>query len=136
MDPASVTLIATTAVNLLSPYLKKAGEEVGKQVGQEAWNKAKELYQAVREKFSGKKEAEQSLDSLKDRPDDPQSKVAVELKLNDELRADREFAVRVINILEAADKARAEEAFGITIHGNVEKLVNVRDIYGDPTFNL
>lgn len=139
MDSSTIATIASTAVVLLVPYLKsvsegfakKAGEQLGEKSGELAWAKAKQLHQFIRTKFADDSGSEKALSALEETPDDSDTQAAVRFQLKDQMSADNEFAKQIAALLKEADKAGADTVFNTNIHGNVEKLVQMRDVYGD-----
>lgn len=139
MDVSTIATIASTAVALLVPYLKsvsegfakKAGEELGEKSGELAWTRAKQLHQLVKSKFSAESSGEKAISALEKVPNDADTQAAVRFQLKDMMEVDEEFARQIATILKEADRAGADTVFNTNIHGNVEKLVQMRDVYGD-----
>ena len=65
MDPAT---IAASVAALLTPYLKKAGEEFAGEAGKFVQEKARLLWQKLRAKLDGKPPAKEVLDSFEKDP--------------------------------------------------------------------
>lgn len=139
MDASAMATIATTAVSLLIPYLKslreemakKAGEEVGAKAGETAWIKAKQLYETVKAKFTSKPDASKVINALEKKPDDEDTQAAVRFHLKDLMASDESFARELATLLKEAAEAGADTVFQTTIFGNVQKLVQMGNVYGD-----
>jgi hypothetical protein len=92
MDPAT---IAAGAAALLSPYLKKAGEEFAGEAGKYVQEKARDLWQKIRAKLDGDPPARVVLDKFEANPDahvgeftvKVQEKIAADKPLADEISA-------------------------------------------------
>lgn len=138
MDPISIA-ISSTAVSLLSPYLKtltdkvveKGGEAIGKAAGEVAWKKAKELYETIRKKFSGDPSAEQTLAALAKTPENKEQQAEVERLLKEAVSSDENFAKQLANILREAADAGADNVFNTNIYGEVQKFVQIGTVHGD-----
>lgn len=139
MDATTIAMLASAAVSLLAPYLKQVGEGLAKQVGEEigkgaggvAWNRAKNLYETVRAKFSTKPSAAEALDDLAKSPDDEDVQASVRTQLKKIMSADEAFSKELANILKAAADAGADTVFHTNIYGDVQKLVQMGTVYGD-----
>lgn len=141
MDPEAIAIIASSAVNLLVLYLrgaaeefaKKAGEGLGKVSATAAWNKVKELYNAIRTRFAGKEAAIEALVDLKKTPDDPDTQAAVRAQLRKLMQVDDAFTKQLAILLKDAADVGVDSIFNTNIYGNVQKLTVMRDVYGDIT---
>lgn len=139
MDASAIATIATATVSLLVPYLqtlgeeiaRKAGGDIGAKLGEEAWNKAKQLYQTVRAKFCAKPDSAKVISALEKRPGDQDVQAAARFHLKDMMAADEEFAKQLANILREASEAGADTVFHTTVLGSVQKLVQMGNVYGD-----
>ncbi len=139
MDAYAIATIASTTVSLLAPYLKslaeelakKAGEEIGGKAGETAWNKAKQLYETVKAKFFSKPESSKVITALEKAPDDEDTRATVRFHLKDMMASDESFAKELALILREASEAGADTVFQTTIYGNVQKLVQMGNVYGD-----
>jgi hypothetical protein len=139
MDATTIATIASAAVSLLAPYLqsvgeevaKKAGAEIGKAAGKTVWEKAKQLFIAVRAKLSAKPSAAEALDALVKSPNDPDTQAAVLVQLKEAMASDQDFARKLTDILKDAAEAGADTVFSTTVFGEVQKLVQMGNVYGD-----
>ncbi len=105
MDPLT---LATMAVNLVAPYLAKAGEAMAKQAGEAAWEKMKAIYAAVKDKLTGDAYAEQTLKRLEGNPASENRKAALVEILEEKIKDDPTFAEAIQKLLDEANKAGVE----------------------------
>jgi len=133
MDPTSLATIASGVVSLLSALLKKKSGESDKSVGGLALEKASELFRFIKTKFARQSTAREILDDLTRTPEDPDTQASVRAQLKKTMLADEEFAKQLADFLKEADEAGADAVFNTTIHGNVKKLVQIGNVYGDVT---
>ena len=141
MDPGAIATIASSAVSLLAPYLRKAAEELPKKTSEglskvpttAAWNKVKELYNAIKTRFAGKEAAIEALDDLEKTPDDPDTQADVRAQLRKLMQADDAFAKQLAILLKDAADVGVDTIFKTNIYGNVQKLTVMRDVHGDVT---
>ena len=139
MDEHAISIIAETTVSLLVPYLKslseefvkKAGEQIGGTLGETAWTKAKQLYEVVKGKFSSKPESNKVITALEEAPHDEDTEGAVRFHLKNMMASDENFAKELALILREASKVRVDTVFQTKIIGNVEKLVQMGNVYGN-----
>jgi hypothetical protein len=100
MDPITMTL-ATSAIAILTPFLKKGAEkfaeefggEAGKKVGEIVVDKTKKLFGKLKEKLSGNEEAEMNLKLFEKNPDNYSDNF--QKVLATELDKDKNFAQEV-----------------------------------------
>lgn len=139
MEAVAISTIASTAVSLLAPYIKKlgeelakkAGEEIGSQAGKTAWEKAKVLFETIKTRFTQKPETAKVFSALEKSPDDVDTQAVIRFHLKEIMQSDETFAKELANILKAASDAGADTIFHTTIIGNVQRLVQMGNVYGD-----
>jgi hypothetical protein len=135
MDEHAITIIADTAISLLVTYLKQIGEHFVKQgiqgVSEAAWDQAKQLYEAIKNKLSSQPESGKAITTLEQAPDDEKIKDAVRLYLKEIMASDENFAKEIALILREASKVSKDTIFQTKITGNVEKLVQMGNVYGN-----
>jgi len=135
MDTLAIATIASTTVSLLSPYLKLVGEnlakEIGSKAGETAWDKAKQLYEKVKSKFTVKPDTAKVISALEKSPNDSDTQAAVRFHLKEMMETDSDFAKELANLLRETSEAGADTIFHTTINGNVQKLVQMGNVYGD-----
>ncbi len=117
MDP--ITLIATSAVTLLSPYLAKAGEKFAEGAGSAAWDKTKELYEAIHAHFEGRPDGTQALADLQNAPDDPDNQADVRKRLKNAMAEDDDFKQKLDALVKEADHAAGSNYLDAHITGGV-----------------
>jgi hypothetical protein len=137
MDPASITVVASAVVSLLSAFLKKfasdAAAGAAKEAGADSWAKAKNIYDSVKNWFSGGDAS--SLESLEQSPDDSDAKAAVQADLQKLMLGDEVIAKQLAALIKEADDAGVDTVFNTNIHGDVEKFYEIGVIHGGATFN-
>jgi len=139
MDASSIAMIASAAVSLLVPYLKslgegiakKAGEEIGKKTGETAWRKTQHLYETIKTKFMTKSDTSKIINALAKSPEDTDTQSATRFHLKEVMTSDEYFAKELATILKEASDAGADTIFHTTIYGNVQKLVQMGNVFGD-----
>src|SRR4051812_20537263 len=97
MDPAT---IAAAAITILSPYVKDAGKELIKTVGEVTLEKAKGLFVWLKERFAGDPVAAKDLSRFEADPD----------KFEPFLQATIE------------EKAQADPAFGVELKKRIDEI--------------
>jgi type II secretory pathway pseudopilin PulG len=103
MDPQTISIIAASAIGILSPYLAKAGEAAAKITGED-------IYTALKTHFSKKPTAKAALADLEKTPDDPDFQAAVRAQLKKVLAEDEQFAAQLQHLLQEAGKTEAGAA--------------------------
>jgi len=126
MDPQTISVIATTAVGFLAPYLAKAGEEAAKKVGED-------VYKAIKTHFDKKPVAQEALADLEKAPSDADFQAALRVQLKKLLTADEAFAAE----LEALIQKSGKTEFGTTIIKQVagDNAKQFGQVFGDITFD-
>lgn len=81
MDPIALGALATTAVNLVLPYLGKAGEAFSEKAGEK-------LFEYLKARFEKKPAAAQALEELEKTPQDTARQQAVHAYVQDLLAQD------------------------------------------------
>jgi hypothetical protein len=139
MDTSNIPAVANIAVSLLIPYLKKvaegiaqkSGEKIGKAAGEIALDKAKQLYNTVRESFDSKPDAKKALEDLEKSLTDRTCQTDVEHQLVEIMSLNNDITNKIISLIEEADSAGADTIFHTKIRGKVKKLVQIGVVRGD-----
>src|SRR6266566_7848506 len=97
MDPAILDL-ATKAVAVLLPFVTKGAEEFASKVGDAAYEKAKTLLSTLKQRWSGDKEANDSLIRFEQKPE--RYRLVLEDILQEKLAEDHDLAVQVARLLQ------------------------------------
>lgn len=97
MDPAIIDLSAKVMAVLL-PFVTKGAEEFASKVGDATYEKAKTLLTVLKQKWSGDKEATESLALFEQKPQGYQ--VALEDILQEKLTEDHDLAVQIVQLLQ------------------------------------
>ncbi len=97
MDPAIIDL-TTKVVAVLLPFVSKGAEEFASKVGDAAYEKAKTLLSTLKQRWSGDKEATESLSRFEQMPE--RYRVVLEDILQEKLAEDHDFATQVARLLQ------------------------------------
>jgi len=127
MDPQTISVIATTAVGVLSPYLAKAGEVAATKVGED-------IYQALKARFGEKPAAQEALADLEKAPDDGDFQAALRVQLKKLLAEDETFAAQLQQSLQEAGETEAGATIIKQIAG--DKAKQFGQVFGNVTFGL
>jgi hypothetical protein len=125
MDVATISILATTAVGFLSPYLAKAGEAIAKKIGEE-------VYQALKTRVSNKPRAQEALVDLEKAPEDPDRQAALRVQLRKLLEEDEAFAMQLQQALKEAETTEAGATIIKQIAGDNAKQFG--QVFGNITF--
>jgi DNA helicase HerA-like ATPase len=97
MDPAVIDLTTKVMVVLL-PFVSKGAEEFASKVGDATYEKAKTLLTTLKHKWSGDKEATETLEHFEQKPE--RYKGVLEDILKEKLSEDKDLAVTVARLLQ------------------------------------
>jgi hypothetical protein len=97
MDPAIID-ISTKVLAVLLPFVTKGAEEFASKVGDAAYEKAKALLTVLRQKWSGDKEATESLALFEGKPE--RYKLVLEDILQEKLSEDKDLASELSHLLQ------------------------------------
>lgn len=124
----NLVLIATSAVQLLAPYLVKVGEGTAQKAGEAIWEKTKTLYQTIRHKFSTDKDdyAQQTLQRLEEQPSaEPRQRGLVDV-LVEKAHTDPEFAQELNRLVQDTTQGKDVGQFLTQVYGGeVGKIINI-----------
>jgi hypothetical protein len=96
MDPVTMSLVSGV-MGVLVPYIKKGAEEFISSAGKDAFEKSKAILETLKRKWSGDKEATETLEHFEEKPD--RYKSAIEDILKEKLSQDKEFAEELQKML-------------------------------------
>jgi hypothetical protein len=96
VDPVTAGL-AANVVAVLAPYVAVGAQEFARNVGKEAYEKAKTMLAALRAKWSGDKEAEDALSRFEEKPE--RYAPVLEDVLREKLAEDKELAAVLSTLL-------------------------------------
>jgi hypothetical protein len=141
--------LATSAVAILTPFLKKGAEkfaeelggEAGKKVGEAVVDKTKKLYDKLKEKISGNREAASNLELFEINPENEDYAQNFQKVLAKELDKDKNFAEELDKQIKEikqsnpqvkaiVERAEAENLTGIkvgSIRGGSSVEAQIRD---------
>jgi hypothetical protein len=135
MDPTTISVLAGTATSFLVSYLTKLTEgiatETGKKAGGLAWDKAREFYLVLKERFTSEPAASKIFQAIERSPHDSDTQAALRFQLKDMMSIDETVARKLASLLKEADDAGADTVFQTTIHGNIEKLIQIGVVHGN-----
>jgi uncharacterized membrane protein YhiD involved in acid resistance len=138
MDPATITVIASAAVQFLVPYLqeaaKTAASEIGKSSVDAAFAKAKQAYELIKGKLQRTPEGTKAIEAISQAPEDPAAQAALQTQVQESLTADDEFAKQLSDLLKQVAATKADVSFVNNIQGEVQKLVQIGTVMGDANF--
>src|SRR5436853_2618813 len=97
MDPTIIDL-TTKVMAVLLPFVSKGAEEFASKVGDAAYEKAKTLLTVFKQKWSGDKEATESLALFEKKPQRYQA--VLEDILQEKLAEDHDLAALVVRLLQ------------------------------------
>src|SRR5205807_428208 len=97
MDPAIID-ISTKVMAVLLPFVSKGAEEFASKVGDAAYEKAKTLLTVLKQKWSGDKEATESLALFEQKPQRYQA--ALEDILQEKLVEDHDLVIQLVQLLQ------------------------------------
>lgn len=125
MDPQTISVIATAAIGVLSPYLAKAGEVAAKKVGED-------IYHALKARFDKKPAAQEALADLEKAPDDGDFQAALRVQFKKLLAEDEAFAAQLQHLLQEAGRTEAGATIIKQIAGDNAKQFG--QVFGNITF--
>jgi len=96
MDPVTASL-AANVVAVLAPYVAVGAQEFARNVGKEAYEKAKTMFAALRAKWAGDEEATDALTRFEEKPE--RYAPVLEDVLKERLAEDKELAAVLSTLL-------------------------------------
>ena len=133
-----IQIMVTTAVALLTPYVVKMGERVAEKAGEEVFDKAKELYEKISNKFKGDNRAEKSLNKFAKSPKDKNAIATLYSNLEYFLEDDESFKEVVYSIIKQAEQTPQGQQIIQTINQTLENpgsvggsIIQAGNIEGD-----
>jgi hypothetical protein len=135
MDPLT---LATTVVNLLSPYLSKVAGALADKAANAAGEKLGTLFTAVKAKFTGNVYAEETLKRVKDQPESASRQAALVGVLEEQIKNDPEFAETMRKLVgEAKDSGADNILQNVTISGKARtgNINTIGKIEGNADFS-
>jgi hypothetical protein len=118
-----ISMIASTAITLLGPYLVKSGEKIAEGIGKDIWELIKKPFKSDKEKAL--------LKQLEENPSDQKIQGKIEATLENILE---ENPVLVDTLKKIVEKAQAQGVSKTTIISNSENVlsdVQIHHIGGD-----
>jgi hypothetical protein len=113
--------LATAVVNLLIPHLPRITEAVSKGLMDEALEKLKSIFTAVKEKFAGNVYAEETLKRVEDQPQSQSRQAALVGVLEEQIQGDPVFADNLRKLIGKAKTSESEIINQkVTVSGNAK----------------
>jgi hypothetical protein len=138
VDPVTISVLAGAALKVVGPYLSKfAGKVADGLVGDAADSAvkgAKKLFESIKKKFAGNRDAEASVAKLEAAPEDPAAHAEVEKHLAAAMATDPDFAAELESELTQIANTKADLAFVNNVQGDVGKLVQINTVQGNVSF--
>lgn len=132
MEIAVAISLAKATIALLCPYLQRAGEAVAESVGNATYNKAKEVYEYIKTKFTDNVSAREALIDLETNPEDGDTQASARKELKKLLLADEAFAKELEVLIKGdTNNTEANSVFNTQINGNVKTFTQVGKVDGD-----
>jgi hypothetical protein len=119
-----IIVIGTTIVSILVSFFKDALSETAK-------SSAKELFNFIKGKTSGSDTEKEKTQKLEKFPDDKSTQIEFQKMLEARMKADNDFAQELLKRLEVLAQNEKEATFKNVITGNVEKIVQINNLFGD-----
>jgi hypothetical protein len=101
----AIEIIAAGALAVLGPYLVEGGKSFAKKAGEALADKAESLYQNIKNKFAGDKDAEQTLAQVEAKPESKARQSSLEELLIEKMQADSDFMVLINRLVQEAQAA-------------------------------
>ena len=119
--------IAAAALGIMAPYLMEAGKGFTSKAGEKLTEKASEIYEVIKQKFSGDNDAEQVLSLAEAMPDSKGRQLSLQEVLTKKLETDAEFASTLRRLIEEAKAADTHNVIafqrGVAIGGDANNAV-------------
>lgn len=139
MDITAINVIASSVVSLLVPYFKmladnlltKSSEKIGEVATQAVSNKVSNLYEIVKKKLVKRRGASSALKKLREMPNDGDLQSVIRVHLKEIMVSDVKFAKELAYYLKDISESDVDNTFHTTVMGNVEKLTQIGNVYGD-----
>jgi len=119
-----IITIGTTVVSILVSFFKDALSETAK-------SSVKELFNFVKGKTDWNNDEKEKTQKLERLPDDKNTQIEFLKMLEAKMSTDYEFAQELFKRLEMLAQNEKEATFKNVITGNVEKIVQINNLFGD-----
>ena len=118
MDPVT---LATSVVGILMPYLIKGGETIAKKAVDETIEKAGQLYQTIKQKFSGDPYAKETLKRVEEDPNSEARQAALTGVLEEKIKSDPALASELEQFLALAKELTSDQINqSVKVSGNAK----------------
>jgi hypothetical protein len=126
-------ILGTSAASLISGFLTKSVEELGKKAVGAAWDKAQELFHFVKRGLSGDPAGQAAIDKLEAAPNDSKAKEEAAACIAEAATKDTSFAKELSSKLAAAAQSGVDNVFNTNVAGDIEKFIQIQTMYGNIT---
>jgi transketolase len=116
MDIIALTGLLTPFLPFLIKFGENSAETAGKKFGEEAWNKAKKIWEKLHPKVEAKEDAKVAAEQLAAKPDSKPRQAVFQEELETLLKENPHLAEAIVKIMEEGSPT----ASGIQITQNVE----------------
>lgn len=128
MDSSAITILATQAVAILTPYLAKATETIVPRF-------AEDIYNLVKTHFENKVSAKETLTDFEKSPEDADVQAAVRLQLKKSLAQDEPFAAKLDELVKNSTESPSQPSVhadrrGVAAGGYISGNVITGDVHG------
>lgn len=121
--------IATSSVQLIIPYLSKAGLKIAEKAGEAVWKLTENIYNTIRNKFKADNDssAEKILLDLEESPESETHQVELINKIVEKAKSDSIFATQLMNLVQETTKGQDMNQFVTQVYGSaiVGKVINI-----------
>ena len=114
--------------------MKKAGEEIGSHVGNAGLSKAGSVWGKIKDKLAKHPDGVKTVQNFETSPEDNAVKEEFLELLKQNMHSDKIFASELQSEMETALEYSDGVIFQNDIHGSVQKVVQVNNVFGDMTF--
>ena len=129
MDSATLANQVMTILTPIVPYLSSAGTAVAAKIGEDVYQQAKTLYEAVRTRFARESDSRASK-ALQAFVEDTDLASAVEIKLQRLIEADATFAETLRQIIQAGPRMT------LTVEESQARLIRMTNKTGTGTQDI
>ena len=118
MDPVT---LATSVVGILMPYLIKGGETIAKKAVDATFEKAGQLYQTLKQKFSNDPYAKETLKRVEEDPNSEARQAALTGVLEEKIKSDPALASELEQFLALAKELTSDQINqSVKVSGNAK----------------
>lgn len=135
MEPVTAAIAASSVQLAAQHLLVKIANGAAGAAGKAAYEKAAQLYQAIKARFTGNPVTESALSDFTANPEDADLQATLRVQLKKILDADPAFAKKLSDLTGTRVSQETGVVFYNNISGNVETLTNVGTVFGGLNIN-